>query len=114
MAAFGFIWLGLIAASFFTFVIVLSVLGQSRKAAGGESPSPTWSVSGWIIATILGLGIWAFVSAALLGFGFSHGSLGIGGLVADLLLYGGPALYIYTGYRVTESVRAATPAPDSR
>lgn len=113
MTAFGFIWIGLVVASFFTFVIVISVLGQSKKAAGNEATAPTWSVSGWILATILGLGIWAFVCAALLGFGFSHGSLGIGGLVADLLLFGGPALYIFTGYRVTEAVRAATPAPDS-
>ena len=115
MSAFGFIWLGLIAASFFNFVIVISVLGQSKKTAVNETRAPTWSVTSWVVATFLGLVIWAIVCAALLGFGLDHGAgLGVGGIFADLLLYGGPALYIYTGYRITEAVRAATPAPESR
>jgi hypothetical protein len=108
-AIFGILWVGLALASFVTFIAVPVALVQANGRSDGETDSRPGSVPGWIILSIVGFCIWAFVCAALFGFGFSHSGLGSSGALGNLLLFAGPALYLYSGRRQIELVNAWRP-----
>jgi hypothetical protein len=105
MELLGLLLKGLFTGCFITFVVVTTTLLQARSRVPSVTESRPGSVVKWVIGTVVGLVIWAFVIAALLGFGLSHGSLGTNGIVANILLFGGPALYLYSGYRRIEAVK---------
>ena len=107
MEFFGLIWIGLLIACFITFVAVSATIAQGNKDLAPTPDARAWSVLGWILASIVGFGVWAFVCLALMGFGLDHGTgLGLGGIFANVLLYAGPALYLYLGYNLMEEINA--------
>lgn len=101
------IWMGLMIACLVTLIVVPTTIAQAKADASEATDVHTGSATGWIISSIIGFVLWAFIIAALLGFGFNHGSsMGVGGLVANGLLFGGPALYVYRGYRQIQTANA--------
>jgi len=94
-------------ACFIACVAVSATIAQGNRTASRSTNARAMSVLGWLLASIAGLLVWAFVCAALMGFGFSHSSsLGLSGIFANILLFAGPAAYLWTGYRIIETVNA--------
>jgi len=107
MEFFSILWIGLLIACFVTLVSVSTTLAQANKDLSGMAEARFGSVFGWIMISTFGFGFWAFVCAALAGFGLDHGSgMGIAGLVGNVLLFAGPALYVVLGYQKIEAVNA--------
>lgn len=114
MAIFGILWIGLLVASFVTLVSVSTTLAQANRELYQSTETPVGSVFMWIVGSIAGFGIWAFVCAAFMGFGLDHGSgLGLMGVFANVLLFGVPALYVFLGYRRIETINAMRNEPSS-
>lgn len=101
---FGLVLGGMLIACVVTLVVVPVTLAQSRISEQGEVNSKPWSALGWVAVSIVSFGVWAIVSFMLL---VSHnGNPGIRGLVGEFVLFAGPALYLYIGYRIIEKARS--------
>jgi hypothetical protein len=102
-----YVWLALAFGCLITFFVVTTVLiGVKPKQSSSVEPHPGSSAR-WAFSSIAGLLVWALLLAMLSGFGLSHNSLSVGKeLVASVIWYGGPALYIYSGYRRIRAINA--------
>ncbi len=107
MGFWGSLWMLLVIGCLAALVMVVSTINQVRDDLGEDKAMLVGSVWAWVIGTLLGAVVWLFIVVALLGFGFDHGAGGgTGSLLANILLFGGPALYLFSSYRRIENAKA--------
>ncbi len=103
-----FMFEGLMFASFVTFIVVAVTLAQAKERYAdqpGERPGSTLT---WIIISLVAFVVWLFLSF-ILSVGHNRGATGIRGLLGTIVLYGGPALYVYIGFQQYQLWRPRPP-----
>ena len=102
---------GMMFASFVTFVVVAVTLVQARERHADQPGNRPRSALFWIIISIVAFVVWLFLSF-ILNVGHNQGATGIRGLLGTIVVYGGPALYIYTGFQEYQLWRPRSSRPE--
>lgn len=102
-----YVWLALALGCLITFGVVAAALFHVQSKQPSNVESHPGSFASWAFNSLAGLLVWSILIAVLSGFGLSHSGLSIGQeFVANVIWYGGPALYMYCGYRRIRSINA--------
>lgn len=110
MSIIGLLFQGALFACFITFVVVTVSIMQSRRRRADQPRAQHVSTFTWVIASLLGLVVWMALSF-ILNVGHNYGATGIRGLFGTIVLFGGPLVYLLSGYRQYMLTRPA-PAED--
>lgn len=99
----------LMFASFTMFIAVTVSLAQLKGRHAIQRGARPLSATAWVVMSLLAVVVWVVLSF-ILSAGHNQGATGIRGLLGIIVLYGGPVLYLRSGYRLYGLLR--TPPPE--
>jgi hypothetical protein len=99
----------LMFACFAMFVAVTVSLAQLKGRHAIQRGARPLSATAWVVRSLLAVVVWVVLSF-ILSVGHNRGATGIRGVLGIIVLYGGPVLYLRSGYRLYGLLR--TPSPE--
>lgn len=99
---FGSLWIWLLFACFVVFIVVIVSLREARKMVPYDSNAPVPSIIGWILLSVCVPLVWALVMLLMIAFGLVNSDF-----LSNLVLFAGPTLYLYLGYRWVNKANSA-------